>query len=54
LNPIIGEQVRKTNDGIPENIPENAMAPALNKAHLGKNGVIFVFIFINHINEVIF
>ena len=40
LNPIVGEQARKTNEGIPENIPENPMAPALRKGRSGKNGVI--------------
>jgi hypothetical protein len=41
LNPITGEHVRKANEGIPEDVPENAMAPqALNKAQPGKKAVI--------------
>jgi hypothetical protein len=44
LNPITGDQVRKGNEGIPETVAENPMAPqALGKARSGKNGVNFVF-----------
>jgi hypothetical protein len=44
LKPTRKEQVRKTNEGIPEDIPENAMAPQmLRKAQSGKNGVFLVF-----------
>ncbi|KAF8814311.1 hypothetical protein BYT27DRAFT_7206214 [Phlegmacium glaucopus] len=38
LNPIMRDQARKANEGIPENVPENPMAPrALCKARSGKN-----------------
>lgn len=44
LNPIMGEHVRKANEGIPEDVPENAMAPqVLKKAKSRKNAVISVF-----------
>jgi hypothetical protein len=44
LNPIMGDQLRKANEGIPENIPENAMAPqAVYKGRSGRNKVISVF-----------
>lgn len=44
LNPITGGQAHKVNEGIPENVPENAMAPqAVYKARSGKKKVISVF-----------
>jgi hypothetical protein len=49
LNPTTGERKAnqgqlKLNQGIPENVPENVMAPpALRKARLGKKAVISVF-----------
>jgi hypothetical protein len=44
--PIVKGQARKTNEGIPENIPENSMAPALPKERSSKNGVIsFLYIY---------
>ena len=42
LNPITRDQVHKTNEGIPENIPENAMAPQV-KARSGRKVVNSVF-----------
>jgi hypothetical protein len=52
LKPIVGEQTHKPKEGIPEDISENSMAPP--KARSGKNGVISVFSFIDHINYQIF
>jgi hypothetical protein len=46
LNPISGDQVRKVNDRIPEDIPVNAMAPqASRKGRSGKNGVIILLFY---------
>jgi hypothetical protein len=44
LKPIMKPQAHNANDGIPENIPENAMAPQKSR----KNGVTWCFIFIDH------
>jgi hypothetical protein len=47
LNPIMGDQVHskaKANEGIPENVPDNAMAPrASGKTASGGRGVSSVF-----------